>query len=111
MFFNACEAGRIRTAKQKQKPDLDIPKRVQRSAGLAEAFLRGGLANYVGTYWPVGDIPAKRFGETFYTKLLEGKSIGEALLEGRKELRKIESLDWADYIHYGSSSFVLKRGD
>jgi CHAT domain-containing protein len=83
VFFNACEAGRVRRGKDRKKSELGITKRVERAVGLAEAFLRGGVANYVGTYWPVGDASAKRFAETFYKRLLEGQSIGQALQEGR----------------------------
>jgi CHAT domain-containing protein len=78
--------------------------------GLAEAFLRGGVANYVGTYWPVGDEAAECFAQTFYTDLLNKKPIGEALLAGRDKVRNgTKSVDWADYIHYGSYDFVLKQ--
>ena len=87
-----------------------VKKRLEESVGLAEAFLRGGVANYLGTYWPVGDASAKSFAETFYTELLIGKTIGEALLEGRKKVEKeVKSVDWADYIHYGGYDFVLKQ--
>ncbi|MEN8214635.1 MAG: CHAT domain-containing protein, partial [Pseudomonadota bacterium] len=106
VFFNACEAARIRRASDDTVPD--IKTRMDTSAGLAEAFLRGGVANYVGTYWPVGDAPAKAFAETFYTSLLEGTPIGDALLEARKKVAGQESVDWADYIHYGNPRFVLK---
>ncbi len=109
VFFNACEAARIRKRGDTKAPEMH--KRIGVSVGLAEAFLRGGVANYVGTYWPVGDAPAKTFAEIFYTRLLAGKSIGESLLEGRKAVAELKSVDWADYIHYGSQNFVLKRGE
>ena len=109
VFFNACEAGRIRSAKERLDPDLDVPKRVERNVGLAEAFLRGGVANYVGTYWPVGDAPAKTFANTFYNRLLNGDTISQALLAGRADVLELGSVDWADYIHYGSIDFRLKE--
>lgn len=109
VFFNACEAARIRRASDDEAPD--IKTRIDTSVGLAEAFLRGGVANYVGTYWPVGDAPAKAFAETFYTGLLEGNPIGDALLEARRAVAEQQSLDWADYIHYGNPRFVLKGAD
>jgi len=109
VFFNACEAARIRRASDDSVPD--IKRRIQTSAGLAEAFLRGGVANYVGTYWPVGDDPALAFAECFYTSLLEGTAIGDALLQARKRVAALESVDWADYIHYGNPRFVLKGAD
>jgi CHAT domain-containing protein len=72
MFFNACEVARVRKPRDATDPELAIPKRIKRNVGLAEAFLRGGVANYMGTYWPVGDAPAKRFAEVFYSSLLQG---------------------------------------
>ncbi|UCF33060.1 MAG: CHAT domain-containing protein, partial [Phycisphaerales bacterium] len=108
VFFNACEAGRIRRGAARRKKELAVEKRIERNIGLAEAFLRGGVANYVGTYWPVGDTPAKRFAETFYKKLLTGGTLAEALLAGRRVVKDIPSVDWADYIHYGCYDFRLK---
>jgi hypothetical protein len=101
VFFNACEAGRIRRASTR--------KRAQISAGLAEAFLCGGVANYVGTYWPVGDESASTFAASFYRDLLGGRSIGDALLAARNKLYRADSIDWADYIHYGDYGFSLKQ--
>jgi hypothetical protein len=108
VFFNACEAARIRKPVDRKKRDLDVAKRVQRNIGFAEAFLRGGVANYVGTYWPVGDSAAKEFADTFYTALLNGESVGKALLAGRGKVKNLPSVDWADYVHYGSFDFTLK---
>jgi pimeloyl-ACP methyl ester carboxylesterase len=107
MFFNACEAGRIRKPEEDDEK-LSMEKRIRRNVGLAEAFLRGGIANYLGTYWPVGDEPAKLFAEKFYSELLDGRSVGDALLAGRQAVQSIKSVDWADYVHYGSPDFVIK---
>jgi pimeloyl-ACP methyl ester carboxylesterase len=108
MFFNACEAARVRKPQDAADPKLAMKKRIQRNVGLAEAFMRGGVANYMGTYWPVGDASAKRFAEVFYSALLQGKAIGQSLLEARKELQGNRWVDWADYVLYGSPEFVLK---
>jgi len=102
VFFNACESARMRGRKQ-------ASKRIGESVGLAEAFLRGGVANYIGTYWPVGDDSAMTFAKTFYSDAVSGVCIGEALQNARLAVRKIQSVDWVDYIHYGSRDFVLKR--
>ena len=48
MVFNACESARTRN------PRAHIRAKVDRNMGLAESLLRGGVANYIGTYWPVG---------------------------------------------------------
>lgn len=109
VFFNACEAGRIRARGRHGGPTLET--RIARNFGLAESFLRGGVANYLGTYWPVGDEAAELFANTFYTLLVDHASLGSALGAARDAVRDIGSVDWADYIHYGSYDFVLKLSD
>lgn len=111
VVFNACEAGRIRSGADLKKRHLEIPRRLERAVGLAESFLRGGIANYVGTYWPVGDAAAERFAVVFYQQLLRGSTIGTALLHARNAVRSLKpaTVDWADYIHYGDFNFSLKQ--
>lgn len=110
VFFNACEAGRIRSARApaRGKEPRNIGQRIQRNVSFAEAFLRGGVASYVGTYWPVGDEAATAFAATFYEGLLGGRAVGDALAAAREELRARQLVDWADYIHFGSHDFVVK---
>lgn len=108
VVFNACESARIRSASAKPKP-ADLAPKVEKATGMAEAFLRGGVANYVGTYWSVGDAAAVTFANTFYPALLRGLTVGDALLAARREVKaKDGTVDWADYIHYGNQNFVLK---
>jgi hypothetical protein len=102
VFFNACESGRVRKA----------PKAVDRlreSVSFAEAFLRGGIANFIGTYWPVGDASAEAFAKEFYGEIVKGRAIGDALLAGRRIVEKTGSYDWATYIHYGDPDFRIKE--
>jgi CHAT domain-containing protein len=70
--------------------------------------VRGGVASYVGTYWPVGDAEAASFAATFYGELVQGRSVGSAVNAGREAVRKLKSVDWADYVHYGAYDFVIK---
>ncbi len=105
-FFNACEAGRIRSGTRFSEQTQD---RLRRNVSLAESFLRGGVANYVGTYWPVGDSEAEKFSVTFYRSLVRGASVGRALNSARMAVRKLGSVDWADYIHYGNFDFMIKE--
>jgi len=108
IFFNACEAARVRgRAKQATKT---ASQRAEESAGVAESLMRGGIANFVSTYWPVGDASAAAFATTFYTKVLAGQAIGAAILAGRRQLAAMPSRDWADYVLYGSYDFTLKQG-
>lgn len=109
IVFNACESGRLRTAQVKGGTKLlNLGQQIQRSVGMAEAFLRGGAANYLGTYWPVGDDSAFKFAEVFFENVLNGKDLGESILAGRRAIADF-SVDWADYIFYGSPEFVLKK--
>ncbi|MGH8284923.1 MAG: CHAT domain-containing protein, partial [Steroidobacteraceae bacterium] len=119
VVFNACESGRIRRARTApHPPSAPSPRRAGRgmgegrrreSAGLAEVFLRGGVANYVGTWWPVADASALAFAESLYAGLLRGASIGDAVVAGRAAVRALRSIDWADYMHYGDPDFCLKK--
>jgi CHAT domain-containing protein len=121
IFFNACEAGRIRgrkdakrkrdsaQPKEKPKPAKPATRAGMESAGVAEALMRGGVANYMSTYWPVDDAAAETFATTFYQSVLTGNTIGAALLSGRKAVLKLGNRDWADYILYGNFDFVLKQ--
>jgi len=106
VFFNACEAGRVRG--KRSKPAAPASVRVRESYGVAEALMRGGIASYMSTYWPVGDAAAKRFAETFYRRALSGKTIGRALLDARQAVKAAGSRDWADYVLYGDSELVVK---
>lgn len=100
--FNACESGRVRQAS-------DVQRALGRSTGFAEAFLRGGVTNFVGTWWPVSDAAAARFAGTLYEQLIRGESIGAAMNAARAAIRKLGSGDWANYLHYGGVDFALKR--
>ena len=107
VFLNACESARVRglAPRGKRKPH---PNRLRGLVSVAEAFMRGGVANFLGTYWPVGDDPALVFAESFYTSVIAGEPLGPAITQARVAVQKEESADWADYIHYGSPNFVLK---
>ena len=112
-FFNACEVGRVRGRAGEEISDQvqTVNEAVNQNMGLAEAFLRGGIANYVGTYWPVSDSAAADFAKTFYDQLLSGSTIGSAIQTGRRLLLERPHHDLADYMHYGNPHFVLKIKD
>ena len=105
-FFNACESGRVRNAAGARNENS-----LEASVGLAEAFLRGGIGSFVGTYWPVDDRVAVEFAARFYGTLLQNGNMGVAVIEGRRAVERTASPDWADYLHYGDPSFQLKITD
>jgi CHAT domain-containing protein len=110
VMFNACEAARVREfTRGKPKPEVTGRSELLRAnAGMAESLLRGGLANYVSTYWPVSDAAAKAFAETMYTGLLNGAPLGEAITKARDSVHALGRIDWANYIHYGNWRFRIK---
>jgi CHAT domain-containing protein len=115
VFFNACEAGRVRRGRESASRSSsrladERVRKLSNGVGFAEAFMRGGVANFLSTYWPVGDLAAKVFAEKFYTRLMKGSAIGKAIQEGRGAVKETRSKDWADYIFYGDPEFVLKEG-
>lgn len=108
VFCNACEAARVR----KRRPGAGrSPARwfgLKRTmTGVAEAFLAGGVANFLGTHWPVGDDAALAFSQELYGALLGGVTLGESVLAARRRIEALPSIDWADYVHYGSPEFRL----
>ena len=121
VFFNACEAGRVRGGKEilatrnrsrkdkRAKAPKPASAQIEVSAGVAEALMRGGIANYISTYWPVSDSAAETFSANFYQSILAGNSLGASLLAGRKAILSGKERDWADYILYGNFDFVLKQ--
>ncbi len=112
VFFNACESALVRKAAfDAPDPDAKASGQIDKSVGLAESFLRGGVANFIGTYWKVQDKSADAFSEVFYEKLVSGAPIGDALLAGRRRVFENKHCDWADYLHYGNPGFVLKGLD
>lgn len=117
VVFNACESARVRSAtlptrmaksRDGAKKIAPIDELVDRNVSLAEAFLRGGVASFVGTYWPVGDAAADAFAKHFYLAILGGLSIGESLLVARRSLFEAAEADWVNYIHYGDAAFKVK---
>ena len=71
------------------------------------SFLSGGVANYLGTHWPVEDTAALAFSRALYDALTTGAALGDAVLGARRTVATARSIDWADYVHYGSPDFRL----
>jgi CHAT domain-containing protein len=107
VFFNACESGRLRGGARGDRAAARVAM-LDRGVGFAEAFMRGGVANFLGTYWPVGDAAAKTFAEKLYGAVLAGAALGDAIQQGRAAVRET-SRDWADYLFYGDPEFTVKQ--
>jgi hypothetical protein len=104
VFCNACEAARVRRRRVRQGGARG-PSRSGRSASVAEAFLAGGVANFIGTHWPVSDAAALNFSAGLYEDLVDGAPLGKAVLAARLRVLESGSVDWADYVFYGNPAF------
>ncbi len=96
IFSNACQSAR--TEKMRWKSDGE-----DKSFGLLNSFISGGVRHYLGTSWEITDKPGSSFATLFYKHLLSGKTIGEAVSLSRLELTKNKKSDvsWASYVLYG----------
>ncbi len=127
VFANACHSAEI----EKALPQFaDLNQRIsplKQHAGLAEAFFRKGIRNYIGAGWAVNDAEALQFASTFYRQVLgiqrvNGKAeavrtappatLGESLSHARTVL--LGSGDgvnrgstWGAYQHYGNVNAKL----
>jgi CHAT domain len=107
VFFNAGEAARVRRSDGSERK-FDEPTRG--TIGFAESFLAGGVANYLGTYWPVNDTGAEAFATALYSALLRGDALGPSLIKGRHAVRDKKLGDWANYVLHGRPEFTLALG-
>src|SRR5258708_1594036 len=70
VFLNSCHSGQIK-------------ENYLGFVGFANVLLESGAANCITTSWSVSDRSASRFAADFYTRLLKGETIGQALRETR----------------------------
>lgn len=93
VFVNACQTGRAGEG-------------ISGVSGFADAFLRpvteGGAAVFVGALWSVGDTLARTFAETFYTRLLAGDRLVDAVKAGRVACQGESDFTWLAYTVYGN---------
>jgi len=103
VFANACESGVLPSRRDLSSPALP--------ATFAQAFFQKGVANFICTAWPIGDVPARDFALEFYRHLLgDGTPPAPMYQAIRKARQKIASTQtWGAYQHYGSPSSRVFR--
>ncbi len=105
VFLNACETARL--AAPQGLPAAEGTYEGDPKEGLASAFVYGGALACVGATWPVRDDIAAEFAVAFYSMALEGRSLGQAVLEARRHTA-VEFPDdpsWAAFVLYGDPAF------
>ncbi len=84
-------------------------QQMKQAVSFTEAFLRGGLKLFLGTYWPVGDDAAKTFSSVFSEHSIQQQAVGVAVHEARVAVQQQGNIDWADFMLYGDARFALKQ--
>jgi pimeloyl-ACP methyl ester carboxylesterase len=105
VFANACFSSVVTPGQALTAAEMN-----RQLAGLAEAFFERGIMNYIGTGWPVEDLPAVTFATVFYENVLEGERLGEALSAARQQILD-QGPTWGAYQHYGQVAARLVRLD
>jgi hypothetical protein len=83
----------------------------EKSFGVGGGFMMAGVRNFIGPIWVIHDEGGVQFAAHFYQGLVEGKSLGVALQETKKEIIRISGLGnllWAAYMLYGDPGYSLK---
>lgn len=105
VFINCCHLGRTGGARDFDRGAL--------AANLAVQFIRMGVRAVVAAGWAVDDGAATVFAETFYRRMLDGESFGEATRAAREEiwLRFPDCNTWGAYQCYGDPGYRLRGGE
>lgn len=103
VFVNCCFLGKIEVepALRRDRPRL--------AGSVAGQLIKGGVRTVVAAGWEVDDAAALRFAETFYGRLLEGRTFSTACFEARSATYdfKREDSTWGAYQCYGDADFRL----
>ncbi|MCS6826263.1 MAG: CHAT domain-containing protein [Caldilinea sp.] len=100
VFLNACDGGRANFG-------------LTGLGGWADKlFKEANAAAFVGALWEVHDALAGEFSKTFYSRLAEGATLGEAMQAARLHVREIDPLNptWLAYTLYGDPNATVQIG-
>jgi CHAT domain-containing protein len=106
VFLNACQSTRTANEQQPQ----EVGNYLQGPAeGLAAAFIYGGALGCIGANWPIYDTAAAKFATTFYSNVIKGYMIGEAMRRARVKIKEQfpDNITWAAFVLYGDPTFRL----
>jgi len=88
VFLNACESGRL-------------GRSLTAWSGWPRTFWDAGAGAFIGTSWPVRDVPARAFCDAFYGSLLNGDTLASAASAGRAAAKAKGDATWLAYKVYG----------
>jgi Domain of unknown function (DUF4407)/CHAT domain len=98
VFINACRSAGLSAT-------------YNRLDGWASQFLQAGAAAFAGSLWAVSDGAAREFAGEFYTRLQAGSSLGDAVLETRRQMAAGQADDptWLAYTVYGDPRATVSQ--
>jgi pimeloyl-ACP methyl ester carboxylesterase/tetratricopeptide (TPR) repeat protein len=105
VFINCCHLG-----VHPETGETTSLKDINRFAGdLATAFIEMGVRAVIAAGWAVSDNAAEEFATTFYRKMLEGRSFGDAVRAARNAAANSAGATntWAAYQCYGDPGYRL----
>jgi hypothetical protein len=94
LFLNACQVGQASGAYGWVE-------------GWGPAALERGAAGFIGGLWELGDAGAEGFAEKFYTRVLAGMPVAEAMRQVRSEYAASADPTYAAYVYYGHPELRL----
>ena len=106
VFLNACQTGRSANEETPQMIEDYLQKPAE---GLASSMIYGGALGCIGSLWPIYDRPAAEFAVEFYSKVLEGCMIGDAMRCARSAIyqKYPNQITWAAFVLYGNPTYRL----
>ena len=103
VFINCCYLGRTQTSAR--------PSYNQLAANVGVQFIRMGVKAVIAAGWAVDDGAALTFAETFYRRMLDGDTFGEAVQSAREAawIGHPGANTWGAYQCYGDPGYRLQR--
>jgi CHAT domain-containing protein len=72
--------------------------------------VQAGAGAFIGTSWPVREMPAAAFSEAFYDTLLKHRPLADAASEGRAAAKALGDASWLAYTVYGQPAARIADG-
>jgi hypothetical protein len=94
-FFNACHTGRLGWS-------------LTRIGGWAQRLVSCGAGMFLGPLWAVEDESAFRIAQSFYTLLLEGMTVAEAVRAARRAAHEAGNPTWLAYSLYAHPNAKIR---
>ncbi|MBU43381.1 MAG: hypothetical protein CMN76_09190 [Spirochaetaceae bacterium] len=116
VFSNSCMSMPDHLRREELLGEDHVGNEGKRFNHLAGAFLRAGIASYIGTSWEIRDSNHTfEFALQFYRSLFEERSVGEAMFDARKHARQQfppNDLTWAAYnLHGNPLTRIFRSGN